>query len=180
MCTDRAVRAGGGGDMPSKDVFRQRLGWKHPILQAPLAGGGDTPELVAAVCNAGGLGFIGAAYLAPAQIAERGRSVRARTERPFGINLFAPLPAPDSSKNPGPVLERLAPFFEELGLPAPSLASPTAFSFPEQLAAALQTDAAVFSFTLGGLPADATVAIHQRDMFLMGTPTTVEEAIALE
>jgi len=38
--------------MPSKDVLRQRLGWKHPILQAPLAGGGDTPELVAAVCNA--------------------------------------------------------------------------------------------------------------------------------
>jgi nitronate monooxygenase len=166
--------------MPSKDVLRQRLGWKHPILQAPLAGGGDTPELVAAVCNAGGLGFIGAAYLTPAQIAEAGRAVRGRTARAFGINLFAPLPAPDSSKNPGPVLQRLAPFFEELGLPAPSLASPTAFSFSEQLAAALQTDAAVFSFTFGVLPADAIVAIKQRDMFLMGTATTVEEAIALE
>jgi nitronate monooxygenase len=41
------------------------LGMTCPIIQAPLAGGGDTPALVAAVCNAGGLAFIGAAYLTP-------------------------------------------------------------------------------------------------------------------
>lgn len=38
------------------------LNLAHPIIQAPLAGGGDTPELVAAASNAGALGFIGAAY----------------------------------------------------------------------------------------------------------------------
>ncbi|MCG8690460.1 MAG: nitronate monooxygenase, partial [Minwuiales bacterium] len=37
----------------------QRLNLTHPIIQAPMAGGGDTPALVAAVCEAGGIGFIG-------------------------------------------------------------------------------------------------------------------------
>lgn len=55
-----------------------------------MAGGGDTAELVAAVSNAGALGSIGATYLTPEQIIERGRAVRAATSRPFGINLFAP------------------------------------------------------------------------------------------
>jgi len=49
---------------------------------------------VAAVCEAGALGCIGAAYLTPAQIVEAAQAVRARTARPFGIDLFAPLPAP--------------------------------------------------------------------------------------
>jgi nitronate monooxygenase len=166
--------------MPNKNVLMERVRLDHPILQAPLAGGGDTPELVAAVCNAGGLGFIGAAYLTPAQIEEAGRAVRAMTARAFGINLFAPLPATDLGKNPEPVLQRVAPFFAELGLPAPSLAASVGLSFPEQLAAALQTDAAVFSFTFGILPADAIEAIKKRGMFLIGTATTVEEAVALE
>src|SRR5690242_17445931 len=68
----------------------RRLGLSYPIIQAPLAGGGDTPDLVAAVSNAGALGFIGAAYLTPEQIASTAAAVRAKTSRPFGINLFAP------------------------------------------------------------------------------------------
>ena len=35
---------------------REVLGIEHPIVQAPMAGGPTTPELVAAVSNAGGLG----------------------------------------------------------------------------------------------------------------------------
>ena len=41
----------------------QRFGLRHPILQAPMAGGGDTPALVAAVSEAGGMGSIGAAVI---------------------------------------------------------------------------------------------------------------------
>ncbi len=166
--------------MPGEIHLMQRLQLEHPIIQAPLAGGGDTPELVAAVCNAGGLGFIGAAYLTPAQIAEAGRAVRAQTARPFGINLFSPLPPPESPQNVDAALQRLAPFYAELGLPAPSRTSTTGFSFPEQLAAALQTEASVFSFTFGILPGDAIEAIKRRGMFLIGTATTVDEGVALE
>src|SRR5690349_17237206 len=105
----------------------RRLGLRHPIIQAPLAGGGDTPELVAAVLNAGALGFIGAAYLTPVQIASTAAAVVAKTSRPFGINLFAPQPARESPSLPKAMIARLGPYFAELGLPLPTGASsPTA------------------------------------------------------
>ena len=166
--------------MPLRTALTARFELTCPVIQAPLAGGGDTPELVAAVCEAGALGFIGAAYLSPVQIAEAGKAVRARTGRPFGINLFAPLPAPAMPSRPEQALTRVAPFFAEMGLPPPALLSSAGASFDEQLAAALQTDASVFSFTFGVLPANAIQAVKSRGMFLMGTATSVDEAVALE
>lgn len=58
------------------------------IVLAPLAGGPSTPELAAAVSNAGGLGFLAAGYLTPAALAEQVRRARALTREPLGINLF--------------------------------------------------------------------------------------------
>lgn len=43
----------------AKNELLIKLGIDYPIIQAPMAGGIDTPELVAAVSNAGGLGSIG-------------------------------------------------------------------------------------------------------------------------
>jgi len=166
--------------MSRATVLTRRLGLYHPVIQAPLAGGGDTPALVAAVCEAGALGFVGASYLTPLQIAETSRAVRAQTARPFGINLFAPLPAPEAPREPGPALKRLEPFYAELGLPRPELPTVKADSFGEQLAAALESGASVFSFTFGVLPTEALEAIKARGMFVIGTATTVEEAVSLE
>src|SRR5713226_6854406 len=130
--------------MPFQNVLTQRLKLAHPIIQAPLAGGGDTPELVAAVCEAGALGCIGAAYLTPAQIVEAARAVRARTARPFGINLFAPLPPPEAPRDLRPALERVAPFYAELGLAPPEIPVSTGSAFDAQFAAALESGASVF------------------------------------
>src|SRR5213595_2115304 len=60
------------------------------IVGAPLAGGPSTPALTAAVCEAGGLGFVAAGYRTPAEVANDIAAVRASTERPFGVNLFVP------------------------------------------------------------------------------------------
>ncbi|MGC2800442.1 MAG: DUF561 domain-containing protein, partial [Candidatus Acidiferrum sp.] len=121
-----------------------------------------------------------AAYSTPAQIIELGRAVRQKTMRPFGINLFAPLPQPDPIANPQAAVQRVTAFFAELGLPAPSAPAPIANSFSDQLVAALETDASAFSFTFGILPVEAIEAIKRRGLFLIGTATHVEEAIALE
>lgn len=161
-------------------AIMQRFALAHPIVQAPMAGGGDTPELVAAVCNAGALGFIGAAYLSPQQISEAARAVRARTGRPFGINLFAPLAPPEMPRNLESAVSWVAAYFSEVGLAPPVAPTATASAFPEQLAAALDTGASAFSFTFGLLPKDALAAMKARGMTVMGTATTVEEAIALE
>jgi len=158
----------------------QRIGITHPIIQAPLAGGGDTPALVAAVSNAGGFGFIGAAYLTPNQIREVAADVRTRTSRPFVINLFAPQPPSQNRGKPETMLARVAPYFAELNLPAPELPKPAANTFDEQLASCIESGAAVFSFTFGEIPSNAVRAIKARNILLMGTATTVNEAVALE
>jgi nitronate monooxygenase len=68
-----------------------------PIVLAPLAGGPSTPELAAAVSNAGGLGFLAAGYLSAAELADRRRRLDELTSRPFGVNLFVPGPAGDAA-----------------------------------------------------------------------------------
>ena len=166
--------------MHGSTALLQRLKIVHPIIQAPMAGGGDTPDLVAAVSNAGGIGFIGAAYLTPQQIIAAGKTIRQKTQRPFGINLFAPSPSPGRSKNMDFALQRVAPFFAELGLPAPSVPEESTIKFQEQLDAVFETEASAFSFTFGILPGDLVAAIKNRGVTVCGTATTVSEAIALE
>lgn len=166
--------------MPVTTVLTERLGLQHPIIQAPMAGGGDTPALVAAVSEAGALGSIGATYLTPQQIAETCAAVRDKTRRPFGINLFvpdAPIPGPIDARA---AVGRVAPFFEQLGLPRPGPPSPAARDFDAQLDAALEGGASVFSFTFGMLPTAARQKVKTRGLMLAGTATTVDEAIALE
>ena len=83
-------------------TFCARLGVAHPIIQAPHGRRRDTPALVAAVSNAGGLGFIGAAYLTPRRSRRLcGRCGRGQS-RPFGINLFAPLATPEAEPSVDP------------------------------------------------------------------------------
>jgi nitronate monooxygenase len=154
--------------------------FSSPIIQAPMAGGGDTPALVSAVCNGGGLGFIGAAYLAPVQIAGAAHAVREQTDEPFGINLFAPSPAPERPENLAAALRNVAPFFAEMGLPFPSLPDGGGYAFEDQLAAVLDSGASFFSFTFGLLPEKSVQAIKDRGLYLMGTASTVDEAEALE
>src|SRR5713226_6624954 len=67
----------------------ERLGIRHPLVLAPMAGGPSTPALAAAVSEAGGLGSYGAAYLPVSRVREVIREIRAATSRPFAINLFA-------------------------------------------------------------------------------------------
>jgi len=61
-----------------------------PIVQAPLAGGPSTPELAAAISDAGGLGFIAAGYTTPEALSAAVARTRALTRRPFGVNVFVP------------------------------------------------------------------------------------------
>ena len=69
-----------------------------PLVLAPLAGGPSTPELAAAVSNAGGLGFLAAGYLSAAELTDRRRRLAELTSGPFGVNLFVPGPAGDAAR----------------------------------------------------------------------------------
>ena len=163
-----------------RSQLTRRLGIDHPIIQAPMAGGGSTVDLVGAVCEAGALGFLGCAYASPDVIRETAAAVRACTERPFGVNLFAPQPPPEASGNASRMLGVLEAAHAELGIAPPSLPTTSDLDFGAQLEAVLDTDASVFSFTFGLLPAHALEEITARGMFVIGTATTVDEAVALQ
>ncbi|MFP5512291.1 MAG: NAD(P)H-dependent flavin oxidoreductase [Alphaproteobacteria bacterium] len=166
--------------MPSHTESLERLGLRSPVIQAPMAGGGDTAALVAAVNQAGGLGFVGAAYLTDAQIAERALDIRSRTALPFGINLFAPTPAPGPAPMMADALSRVAPFHAELGLPEAEEPYFAGDGFDRQFAALLDSGAAYYSVTFGLPPAESVAAAKARGMRVLGTATTVAEAVALE
>ena len=156
------------------------LGTRYPIVQAPMAGGFTTPELVAAVSNAGALGSLGGAVLGPDELRDAIAAVRLLTDRPFGVNLFAPLPVPEvDAEHVAAMQAVLAPFRAELGLPEPqeAPANPPPGLVEAQLAVVAEERVPVFSFTFGTLPFEK---IKEAGSVVLGTATTVEEAVALE
>jgi enoyl-[acyl-carrier protein] reductase II len=66
----------------------KRLGLEHPVFQAGM-GWVARAELAAAVSAAGGLGVIGAGSdMTPDVLRTEIRAVRARTDRPFGVDIL--------------------------------------------------------------------------------------------
>jgi nitronate monooxygenase len=151
------------------------------IILAPMGGGPGTPELVAAVSNAGGLGSLAAAYLTPEQIVADAQRVRSLTSHPFAINLFAGGYANDlHATPPEPMLNILAPIHESLGLVPPAAPKPARDPFPDQFEAMLETRPAVFSFTFGIPDSEKMSRLRSHGIFIVGTATTVEEARLLK
>jgi enoyl-[acyl-carrier protein] reductase II len=75
----------GGELMRLRTAVCGLLGIDVPILQAGMSTS-TTPELVAAVSNAGGLGIIGGLGRTPDELRREIRRVREQTSRPFGVN----------------------------------------------------------------------------------------------
>lgn len=157
------------------EAFLRRVGVVHPIIQGPMAGGFSTAELAAAVSAAGGLGSIGAAYQSPEQIVDTGRKIRAQTDKPFSINLFAGGYETIHEVDAAPMLAVMAEAHARLGLPEPALPPQPPDPFPAQLEAILEVRPALFSFTFG-LPEKAVLdRVRERGILIAGTATTVEE-----
>ena len=160
-----------------------RLGITVPIIQAPMAGGHTTPELVSAVSEAGGLGVLAAARLTAAQLREQIAEIRRRTKRPFGVNFLIPaLGAPTAPDDPA-ALDVLDQIRQRLGLPADP-AAPGAEPAPvsEGVEIALEARVPILSFAMGS-PGPYVAGVHTAGALVMAAVTTVaeaEEAQALE
>jgi nitronate monooxygenase len=157
--------------------FCKTFGIRYPIVQAGMAGGVTTPELVAGVSNAGGLGIIGAAYMAPEAIRDAIRHVRRLTDKPFGINLFATEMA-ESDPRLYEVQEQLDVYRKELDIPLQAgqelkVKNP----YVEQLQVVLEEKVPVFS-TAFGLPSKVDInKIKSSGIKIMAMITTVKEAL---
>ncbi|WP_293504519.1 nitronate monooxygenase [Roseateles sp.] len=151
-----------------------------PIWMAPMAGEASSAALVAAVSAGGGFGQLGAAYLAPARIAEIAADIRARTDRPFGINLFCPQPWRRDDAALDAYLARLAVWHAELGLPAPTRPERCEEDFEAQLAATVAARPAVISFVMGDPGATRVAALKAQGFTVIGTATQVAEGRLLQ
>jgi nitronate monooxygenase len=155
-----------------------RLGIGHPIVQAPMAGGGSTPALAAAVSEAGGLGFLAAGYKTAAAVRDEIIATRELTSRPFGVNVF--LPSSDAA-DPSEVrayFDRIAPEAERLGVRPGVPGEDRTDGWDAKIEDLLAGPPPVVSFTFG-FPDVATVAAFQdRGTFVIVTVTTQDEALA--
>ena len=121
-------------------------GLQHPIVQAPMGGGASTPALAAAVAEAGGLGFLAAGYKTPDAVRADIEALRALTDRPFGVNLFAP---------PAPAADDVAPFAAQLEAEAERYGAPVGEprhdddGWEAKLALVAELEVPVVTFTFG-------------------------------
>jgi nitronate monooxygenase len=140
---------------------------RHPIVQAPMAGGPSTVELARAVSDAGGLGFLAAGYLKPAALREQIRELRTATPAPFGVNVFVPGP-------PAADPEAVAAHLETLDGHGEPRHDDDAWT--EKLAILLEERPAVASFTFG-CPATGDVTdLRRAGIEVWVTVTSAAEA----
>ena len=164
----------------TRTALTERLGIRYPIIQAPLAGGPGTPQLVAAVSNAGGLGTLTGSYLHPEPLRQAIAEVRALTDRPFAVNLAVVSPAKTDPAQIAHAWELLAPYRAELGL-SPDLPDPPAPpAFDEQLDVLLQENVSALSFIFGAPDNVYVDLLRDAGIVTLGTATHVLEAIVLE
>ena len=158
----------------------EKLGIEHPIIQAPMAGGVTTPDLVAAVSEAGGLGSIGAAYLSPRAMREAVRRTRELTDRPFAVNLFVSQPFEEAPGRVARANDLMDSYRDELGIERPERIEEYSPAFEEQFEVVLEEEVSVFSFTFGALERGLVGRLKDGGAIVVGTATTVEEAKKLQ
>lgn len=156
------------------------LNTDHPIIQAPMAGGATTPELIAAVSNAGGLGSLGAGYLLPKQVAQNIQEIRKRTDKPFNVNLFVPAPHQLDSNKLAKMQKKLAVYFEQYQINFPVLKPPFYQDLNKLTDILIADEIAIVSFMFGIPKQEILDKLKKQGVTLIGTATTVEEAIAIE
>lgn len=160
--------------------FINHMGLKIPIIQAPMAGGATTPELVAAVANAGGLGSLGAGYMPAQDIKKACQKIRMLTDKPFAINLFIPESHHANVEKITQMCGWIQQSCAELNLKIDPPAPPYSPSFDEQMQVILEEKIPIFSFTFG-IPSDVWLRkLKNNKIFIIGTATTLAEAQLLE
>jgi nitronate monooxygenase len=152
--------------------------FSHPIIQGPTAGGGNTPEQVAAVSNAGALGSLAGSLLTPDVLRSQVAAIRALTSQPFLINFFVqgtPAPAADELAR---AAELLKPVWSELGWQELPMPAKWCEDFAAQFETLLELRPAVASFTFDILSPAQVARLHAAGIAVIGTVTTIAEALA--
>jgi nitronate monooxygenase len=170
--------------MWNRTRITELLGIEFPILQGPMGAGFSTPELLAAVSNAGGLGSLGAYTMAGEEILEADKAIREKTNKPYNINLWVSdvdkTLAGYSQEDLTKVTALFKPYFDEFGIPLPELSANIPSKFENQVEAVLTIRPAVFSFIFGIPSREILAECRRLGIKTVGAATTFDEGLALQ
>jgi nitronate monooxygenase len=159
------------------------LGLQYPIIQGPL-GGLSSQRLTAAVSNYGGLGSFGAHGLKPEAIREVIREIKGLTPKPFAMNLWVSMEDEGAFTSTEEAFHRslssLAKHIESVEGAKPSYSPYEPIRFEDQVQVLLDEGISAFSFIYGIPSKQILDEFRRKGVVLIGTATTVDEAIALE
>ncbi|MEU4497411.1 nitronate monooxygenase [Streptomyces sp. NBC_00210] len=153
---------------------------RHPIVQAPMAGGASCPPLAAAVSDAGGLGFLAAGYKTADGMYQEVKQVRGLTSQPFGVNLFMPQP---STADPAAVEVYRHQLAGEAAWYETPLGDPDSGrddGYEAKLAILLDDPVPLVSFTFGCPTRDVLDSFAKAGTFTVVTVTSPDEAQAAQ
>ncbi|MED3855150.1 nitronate monooxygenase [Priestia megaterium] len=153
---------------------------KVPIIQAGMAGDKiTTVDLIVNVCEAGGLGTLGAAYMHPEDIRQAVREIRKYTKRPFAVNLFATEMA-DNTGGLEEVQQLLDTMRGVLSIKRVEQEVKTKNLFKEQFKVLVKEQVPIVSTAFGVLPPYAMKIAKENDIKVMTMVTTVKEALTAQ
>lgn len=157
-------------------TFTETLGITVPVMSAPMTGAA-TPQLVAEVSRAGGLGVLPCALMTPEQILASVAQVKALTNRPFAVNLrIEPREAEDLQATQA-IFDALEPLRDELGVPEALFEVP---DFEAQFEAILAADVPAVSFSFGGPREVYAEALEAKGILMIGAVNSTREAKVLK
>jgi len=152
------------------------LGIRHPILLAGMAGGPTTPELVAAVSEAGGLGTFGLAGMTADAARTALRRARSLTDAPIAANVLLSVTTPATAAE-DEVHAALASRRAALGLPPTPEPPPAAAPALDLVRIALEEGVAAISTGLGD-PAPVVPMSREAGVPVIAMVATVADAVA--
>jgi nitronate monooxygenase len=161
--------------------FTKLLEIKYPFVQAPMLGV-TTPGMVAAISNNDGLGSLPVGGLSAEKTIELIRKTKALTNKPFAVNLFANEYETPNSDEVTAMEKFLQDFSKVNGLPyqKESVENYSFHSYRELIGILLNEDVDAVSFTFGILDDESITALKEKKITLIGTSTSVEEALLLD
>ncbi|RLK52888.1 NAD(P)H-dependent flavin oxidoreductase [Microbacterium telephonicum] len=167
--------------MSARTDLSRVLGVDAPIVLGPF-GGLSSVALTAAVSDAGGLGSYGLYGYDPDRIRDVIGRLRDATGAPFAVNLWLPTGdevTPDQVDLTA-AREAMRPLFDAVGVPVPDV--PAAFlpDVEAQVDAVLDTAPPVLSVVFSVPSGDLREQTARRGIRLIGTATTVAEAVAID
>jgi|SRR5947209_200045 len=160
------------------------LSIEYPIIQAPMFGV-TTPEMVAAASRANGLGSLALADLSADKCVEVIRTTKNLTNKTFAVNVFVHQ-IPEITEALKEKYVKAKTFIEQLAkqnnldVILPNIDELKINSYHEQIDAIVAENCKIVSFTFGNLDKQSIDKLKSTGTTLIGTCTSVNEAVILE